>query len=64
MAFINTLSELLEYKKRVELQNEILPLSTLFNEDEKEELGICYEMQLSIINFKLFEINHSDNNQK
>jgi hypothetical protein len=64
MAFINTLKELLEYKKRIELQNDVLPLATLFPNEEKQELSECYEMQLAIINHKLFAIQNSPNNQK
>lgn len=58
MAFINTLKELLEYKKRIELQNDVLPLATLFSEEEKDELSVCYEMQLAIINNKIFAIQN------
>lgn len=58
MAFINTLKELLEYKKRVELQNDVLPLATIFSEEEKDELRVCYEMQLAIINNKIFAIQN------
>lgn len=58
MAFINTLKELLEYKKRIELQNDVLPLATLFSEAEKDELSVCYEMQLAIINNKIFAIQN------
>lgn len=58
MAFINTLEELLEYKRRIELQNDVLPLATLFSDEEKEELSLCYEMQLAIINNKIFDIQN------
>lgn len=59
MAFINTLEELLEYKRRVELQNDVLPLATLFTDEEKDEISLCYEMQLAIINRKIFDIQNS-----
>lgn len=58
MAFINTLEELLQYKKRIELQNDVLPLATLFSDEEKDELSLCYEMQLAIINKKILDIQN------
>lgn len=62
MAFINTIEELKQYKKRIELQNDVLPLATLFSEEEKFEIGLCYETLLFIAIKKIAQIENQSNN--
>ena len=62
MAFINTIEELKQYKKRIELQNDVLPLATLFSEEEKFEISVCYETLLAIANNRIAQIENQSNN--
>ena len=50
---INTQQQLVEYKKTIERQKEVLEMSTAFSELEKFNLKECYEYQIAICDAKI-----------
>lgn len=57
MTFINSKTDLELYMKRTERQKEVLQLSTLFDDIEKEQLKECFEEIIMLCKIKMLDKN-------
>lgn len=48
--YINNLQRAKDYKEKVEMSIELLPISTVFSDQEKADLMETYQLQLKVIN--------------
>lgn len=60
MSFIVTKIDLLKYIKKVQGQKEILKLSLLFSDKEKQEIQACFDELIAICNARLNKENPKD----
>jgi hypothetical protein len=56
MAFITTKKQLEAYKKRIEHQRELLPLSLIFSEEDKVKIDTIYRDLIIICNSRILSL--------
>lgn len=57
MAFIHTKKQLKAYKKKIELQRDLLPLSDIFTEEDKGAIDTIYRDLIEICNYRLLSFS-------
>ena len=57
MAFIHTKKQLEAYKKKIELQRDLLPLSDILTEEDKGAIDTIYRDLIEICNYRLLSFS-------